>query len=69
MRESLAVRVSFMERDLRIRAEPQTYYLTPHYVEHPMVLARLQRIADGALRDLLAAGLEYVGRSVKGKAR
>ena len=35
---SLAVRMSFVERDLRVSGDPSIYYLTPHYVGHPVVL-------------------------------
>jgi hypothetical protein len=35
---SLAVRMSFVERDLRVSGDPSIYYLTPHYVGHPVML-------------------------------
>ena len=36
--ELAAVRMSFVERDLRVSGDPSIYYLTPHYVGHPVVL-------------------------------
>jgi hypothetical protein len=57
---SLAVRVSVDQRDELIAEEPETYYLTDHYVNYPVVLVRLSRIHPDALRDLLAASWRFV---------
>ena len=61
---TLAVRMSFLERDLRVQAEPDVYYLKPHYVNYPCVLARLSRLSDDALRELLETGWQFE-RSVR----
>jgi hypothetical protein len=37
---SLVVRTDFDERAALLAEEPQTYYLTDHYVNHPVVLGR-----------------------------
>ena len=60
---SLAVRLSFEQRDAMIADAPDTYYLKPHYVGYPVVLVRLQRIGREALRDLLHAAWREAGRS------
>lgn len=51
---SLVVRVDLEDRDVLLDEAPETYYLTDHYAPHPVVLARLSRLDDGALHDLLA---------------
>lgn len=56
---SLAVRMSFMERDLRLKARPDAYYLTPHYEPHPVVLARLAQLDDDELAELLEVGWQF----------
>jgi hypothetical protein len=56
---TLAVRMSFVERDLRLEMEPDIYYLRPHYVNYPCVLARLRKISDAALRELLETGWTF----------
>jgi hypothetical protein len=56
---SLAVRMSVVERDLRIKLAPDKYYVTPHYVGHPVVLARLNRLDDDELKDLLEVGWQF----------
>jgi hypothetical protein len=58
--DSLAIRLDFDQRDELIAADPNTYYLTDHYVNYPVVLVRLARVHPDALRDLLATGLRFV---------
>lgn len=65
--ESLAARVGFDERDELIAAEPDVYYLTDHYVDHPVVLVRLGRVHRDALPDLLRMAWRFV--STKKRAR
>jgi len=62
---SLVVRIDFFERDLRVANEPDTYYLKPHYVNYPCVLARLGKIGDAALRELLESGWRFVNANAK----
>jgi hypothetical protein len=64
---SLAIRLDFDRRDELIAADPDTYYLTDHYVNYPAVLVRLARVHEDALRDLLRMGWEF--ESVRGKQR
>ena len=58
--DSLVVRMDFDQRDEMIAADPETYYLTDHYVGYPCVLARLARLHPDALHDLLLTGWRYV---------
>ena len=51
---SLVVRVRPEDRDALLDEAPETYYVTGYYAPHPVVLARLSRLDDAALRDLLA---------------
>ena len=62
---TLVVRIDFFERDLRVANEPDIYYLKPHYRDYPCVLARLSRIGDSALRDLLESGWRFVNAKKK----
>lgn len=66
---SLAVRMSFIERDLRMSADPSIYYLTPHYVGHPVVLARLALLRDNELKELLEVGWQFEKKSPKRRSR
>ena len=45
--------VSFDEREMLMEAEPATFHFTPHYKDYPSVLARLESIDPGSLRNFL----------------
>jgi hypothetical protein len=66
--DSIVVRVSFTERDLRLRAEPRIYYLKPHYEGSQCVLARVTLMTDDALAELLETAWQFV-RTTKRKTR
>jgi hypothetical protein len=58
--ESLVVRTNFDERAAMLAEDPETYYLTSHYVNHPVVLVRLRLIGMDQLRDLLGSARRCV---------
>jgi hypothetical protein len=57
---SLVVRVDFSQRDELLAAEPDVYYLKPHYEEYACVLVRLKKIHPDAMRDLLRMAWTFV---------
>jgi hypothetical protein len=63
--ESLVVGTTFEEREEMMTAEPETYYITDHYLKYPWVLVRLSRVHSDSLRDLLGRAL----RLASGKPR
>lgn len=67
--ETLAVRVPFEQRDELIATDPATYYLTPHYADHPVVLARMSQLDGDALSGLLRAGWQFASSKGKRKRR
>jgi hypothetical protein len=66
---SLGVRMSILEREHRIAAEPDIYYVTPHYKDYDSVLARVDLMSDKALRELLESGHEFMVASGKRTAK
>ena len=52
--ETLVVRIAFDDRAGLLEDAPDTYYVTDYYERHPVVLARLSRLDEDALRDLLS---------------
>lgn len=60
---SLGVTMSFEERDRRLAAHPDVYYLTNHWAKYPGVLVRLSRIGREELREILAAAWHYAMES------
>ena len=55
--DSLVVGTTFEERDEMLDADPDTYYITDHYLKYPWILVRLSRVSSDALRDLLSRAL------------
>ena len=64
---SLVVRVDFPQRDELLAAEPDVYYLKPHYEEYACVLVRLKRIPPDALRDLLLMSWQFMNSKARKK--
>ena len=50
---SLVVRMGFEERDELMAADPETYFITDHYLNYEWILVRLSRVEPDAMRDLL----------------
>lgn len=63
--DSLAVWIGVDQRAELIRADPGVYYLTEHYVDHPIVLVRISRIHRDSLRDLLGMAWHFVSEKKK----
>lgn len=57
--DSIYVSLGIPERDELVAADPDVFYLTPHYVPWPCVVARLTQIHKDMLKDLLAMSLQY----------
>lgn len=57
---SLAVRMSILERDHRILANPKVFYVTPHYKDYTAGLARIEHMSAAELRELLESAYEFV---------
>ena len=51
--ESLVVKIDPGERAMRMKADPQTFYITDHYLNYPWILVRMSSVDAADLRDLL----------------
>jgi len=60
--------VSPDEREMLIEADPQTFHCTPHYKDHPYVLARLERLDEATLRGFLERRWRKVSKKAVVKA-
>ncbi len=71
---ALVLRMSIDDRQELIAADPETYFITDHYLEYPYVLVNIARVHPDAMRDLLggacrlAAG-ESNARGIRQKPR
>jgi hypothetical protein len=57
--DSLVVCLPFEQREQLIAAEPDVYYVKPHYENAATVLVRLRRIHIDALRDLIRMSWQF----------
>jgi hypothetical protein len=62
---TLVVRIDCAQRAKLMEAEPDVYYVTDHYLNHPTVLVRLSRIERKSLKDLLAVAWRFVSSQTK----
>jgi hypothetical protein len=51
--ETLVVRMDHEHREEMIAADPETYFITDHYLNYPWILVRMGRVQPDALRDLM----------------
>jgi hypothetical protein len=56
--QSIVLKVGNETRDHLLQADPQTFFVTAHYVGHPMVLARLDKLSAADLKKLLLRAIE-----------
>jgi len=55
--DSLVIKMPFDQREELMAADPETCYITDHYLEYEWMLVRLSKVTEDALRDLL--GVAY----------
>ena len=65
---TLGVRVSILEREHRIFANPKAFYVTPHYKDYDAVLARVKHMSAAELRELVQSAYEFVTSKPKRRA-
>jgi hypothetical protein len=51
--QSLVVKIDPDERAIRILADPETFYITDHYLNYPWILVRLATVRRDDLREIL----------------
>jgi hypothetical protein len=51
--QSLVVKIDPGERTMRMKADPETFYITDHYLNYHWILVRISSVDPDDLRDLL----------------
>jgi hypothetical protein len=51
--ESLVVKIDPGERTMRMKVDPETFYITDHYLNYPWILVRISSVELEDLRELL----------------
>jgi hypothetical protein len=67
--ESLVVRTDFEQREELMAADPETYYITDHYLNYEWILIRLSRVQPDALRDLVRMAWRLASTSKRRSSR
>jgi hypothetical protein len=67
--ESLVVRTDFEQREELMAADPDTYYITDHYLHYEWILIRMSRVHPDALRDLLRGAWRSAAMASASKRR
>ena len=58
--ESLVVRLDPAEREILMEADPETFYITDHYLNYPWILVRLASVREDQLSELLTQAWRLV---------
>src|ERR1700754_4117382 len=61
---SIVLKVGNATRDHLLQADPETFFVTDHYVGYPMVLAHLDRLSAADLKKLLVRAMALKGRQL-----
>lgn len=64
--ESLVVKMDLEQREALMAHDPETYYITDHYLNYEWILVRLSRAHPDALRDLLRGACRFAAASKRG---
>jgi hypothetical protein len=67
--DALVVPMSIEDRGELIAADPETYFITDHYLNYPYVLVNLARVHPDAMRDLLRAAWRSAAAKPANKRR
>jgi hypothetical protein len=67
--ESLVVRTDFEQREELMVSDPETYYITDHYLNYEWILIRLSRVHPDALRDLIRMAWRLASTSKRRSSR
>ncbi len=67
--DALVVRMDFEQRAELLAADPETYFITDHYLNYEWILVRLDRVDPDALRDLLRGAWRSAAAEAKRKKK
>jgi hypothetical protein len=52
-RDWLVIKIDPAQRSMRMKVDPETFFITDHYLNYPYMLVRLSKVARDDLRELL----------------
>jgi hypothetical protein len=57
--DCVVVKIDERDRELRMAADPDAFYITDHYLNYPMMIIRLSAVDEDDLRELLMNAREH----------
>lgn len=51
--DSVVLKIDYDRRDVLMKADPKTFFITEHYRNYPMMIVRLSAVDEAELRELL----------------
>jgi hypothetical protein len=60
--DTVVIKIDFEQREILMRGKPQTYFITDHYLNYPLMIVRLSKVSKAALRELLEDAWEHASR-------
>lgn len=51
--DSVVLKIDYDRRDVLMKSDPQTFFITEHYRNYPMMIVRLSAVDEAELRELL----------------
>jgi hypothetical protein len=63
--ETIVLKTTYEEREELMVHDPETYFITDHYLNYPYILVSLERVSEDALRELIVTsyGLAKPGQN------
>lgn len=59
--ETIVLKTSYEEREELMAHDPETYFITDHYLNYPYILVSLKRVSTDALREMILASYRLAG--------
>jgi hypothetical protein len=66
---ALVVRMSIEDRGELMAEDPETYFISDHYLNYPYILVNLERVKPDAMRDLLRGASKSAAEGKKRKPK
>ena len=60
--DSVVLKIDDDRREVLMKADPQTYFITDHYRNYPMMIVRLSKVDTADLRELLAGACQIASQ-------
>lgn len=57
--DSVVVKIDYDRREVLMKSDPQTFFITDHYRNYPMMIVRLSAVSTAELQELLEGAWQH----------